>query len=491
MNEFSILEIPAGDKVISNEKLSFQEALQTAPPTAAKNPNVVTVNTEFDCMSCCCSYAQGETVSSSKNHTNTNASNLTKKTFNACLSSACYYMLVIIFTLFCSFLIIIEVLLDTDVLEVTTDASLDSSTAVPGGNHATSHLSTVLHWISFTILALFTFETLARVYLWRIEILRNPISLSDAAIVICSFVVNLTTSLAVGTQSPWDAISLIIVFRCIRIYSLLSSKKELMKRNYLNNVEVLQIDLSNALLNNVKLQKQIKDKDFEIKQYISHLSGGSLTNDEELKSVMETSKKTQATSDYQKQLEKAIEMSKTEYKQTGVTNRAFQEYSSDVIVHHSEEDYKNLNNDQPGPSNHLKAYNKLQDDSFSEENEKLMLFKNSQNNNNNSTVQCVLSQTDEAKGSLSAPRKSGKLVKLQPQKQPINAQSRWKTRNPDYSDISSDDEGIGSASTSMENSLPASHLVSINISEDSSKTNEAEKSTEGVNIPVSTSTTSV
>ena len=29
---------------------------------------------------------------------------------------------------------------------------------------------------------------------------------------------------------------------------------------------------------------------------------------------METSKKTQATSDYQKQLEKAIEMSKTEYK---------------------------------------------------------------------------------------------------------------------------------------------------------------------------------
>merc|ERR1719376_632126 len=427
-------------------------------------------------MSCCCSYAQGETVSSSKNHTNTNASNLTKKTFNACLSSACYYMLVIIFTLFCSFLIIIEVLLDTDVLEVTTDASLDSSTAIHGGNQATSHLSTVLHWISFTILALFTFETLARVYLWRIEILRNPISLSDAAIVICSFVVNLTTSLAVGTQSPWDAISLIIVFRCIRIYSLLSSKKELMKRNYLNNV---------------KLQKQIKDKDFEIKQYISHLSGGSLTNDEELKSVMETSKKTQATSDYQKQLEKAIEMSKTEYKQTGVTNRAFQEYSSDVLVHHSEEDYKNLKNEQPGPSNHLKAYNKLQDDSFSEENEKLMLFKNSQNNNNNSTVQCVLSQTDEAKGSLSAPRKSGKLVKLQPQKQPINAQSRWKTQNLVYSDISSDDEGIGSASTSMENCLPASHLVSINISEDSSKTNEAEKSTEGVDIPVSTSTTSV
>ena len=41
---------------------------------------------------------------------------------------------------------------------VTTDASLDSSTAIPGGNQATSHLSTVLHWISFTILALFTFE---------------------------------------------------------------------------------------------------------------------------------------------------------------------------------------------------------------------------------------------------------------------------------------------------------------------------------------------
>ena len=37
-----------------------------------------------------------------------------------------------------------------------------------------------------------------------------------------------------------------------------------MKRNYLNNVEVLQIDLSNALLDNVKLQKQIKDKDVRI-----------------------------------------------------------------------------------------------------------------------------------------------------------------------------------------------------------------------------------
>ena len=41
---------------------------------------------------------------------------------------------------------------------VTTDASLDSSTPVPGVNQATSQLSTVLHWISFTILALFTFE---------------------------------------------------------------------------------------------------------------------------------------------------------------------------------------------------------------------------------------------------------------------------------------------------------------------------------------------
>merc|ERR1719354_416275 len=438
-------------------------------------------------MSCCCSYAQGETVSSSKNHTSTNASNLTKKTFNACLSSACYYILVIIFTLFCSFLIIIEVLLDTDVLEVTTDASLDSLTPVPGVNQATSQLSTVLHWISFTILALFTFETTARAYLCRMEILRNPISLGDAAVVICSFVVNLTTSLAVGTQSPWDAISLIIVFRCIRVYSLLNSKKELTKRNYLNNVEVLQIDLSNALLNNVKLQKQIKDKDFEIKQYISHLSGASLTNDEEIKSVMETSKKRQATSDYQKHLEKAIEMSKNEYKQSGVVNRAFQEYSSDVIVHHSEEDYKNQNNELPGTSNHLKAYDALQDVNFSEENDKLMLFKNSQNNNNNSTVQCVLSQTDKAKESLSTPRKSGKLVKLQPQKQLNSDQSRWKAQNLDYSDISSDDEGIGSASTSVKNSLPASHLSSLKRSENTSKTNEAEKNTEGVNILVSTS----
>ena len=41
---------------------------------------------------------------------------------------------------------------------VTTDASLDSLTPVPGVNQATSQLSTVLHWISFTILALFTFE---------------------------------------------------------------------------------------------------------------------------------------------------------------------------------------------------------------------------------------------------------------------------------------------------------------------------------------------
>ena len=37
-----------------------------------------------------------------------------------------------------------------------------------------------------------------------------------------------------------------------------------MKRNHLHNVEVLQIDLSNALLDNVKLQKQIKDKDVRI-----------------------------------------------------------------------------------------------------------------------------------------------------------------------------------------------------------------------------------
>ena len=47
MNDFSILEIPAEEKNKSNEKLSFQEALQTASPVAAKTSNVVTVDTEL------------------------------------------------------------------------------------------------------------------------------------------------------------------------------------------------------------------------------------------------------------------------------------------------------------------------------------------------------------------------------------------------------------------------------------------------------------
>jgi len=488
MNDFSILEIPAEEKNKSNEKLSFQEALQTASPVAAKTSNVVTVDTEFDCISCCCNYAQGETISTPKQVNSTNASNLTKKTFNACLSSACYYMFVVIFTCFCSFLIIIEVLLDTDVLEVTTGASLDSPTPMPvlNDDQATLQLSTILHWISFTILALFTFETAARVYLWRIEILRNPISLCDAAIVICSFTVNLTTSIAVGSQSPWDAISLIIVFRCIRIYSLLTSKKDSMKRHYLSNLEVLQFDLSNALLNNVKLQKQIKDKDFEIKQYISHLSGENLKNDDEIKSVIETSRQRKTTSDYQKRLEKAIEMSKTDYKQNGVTNQAFQEYSSDVIVHHSEEDYKNFKHDQPGSSNPSTAYDTSKDNSISEENDKFRLLQTSQNNNNNSTVQYVLGQINETKSISSPPRKNGKLVKLQPQKPATSDQSRWKNKKFDYSDNSSDDEGIGSASTSLKNSLPASNISSLKNSEESSKINQDSNNVDG-NLQISTS----
>ena len=42
-----------------------------------------------------------------------------------------------------------------------------------------------------------------------------------------------------------------------------------MKRHYLSNLEVLQFDLSNALLNNVKLQKQIKDKDVSTKKILA------------------------------------------------------------------------------------------------------------------------------------------------------------------------------------------------------------------------------
>ena len=59
----------------------------------------------------------------------------------------------------------------------------------------------------------------------------------------------------------------------------------------------------------------------------------------------------------------------------------------------------------------------------------------------------------------SPPRKNGKLVKLQPQKPATSDQSRWKNKKFDYSDNSSDDEGIGSASTSLKNSLPG--LISL------------------------------
>ena len=46
----------------------------------------------------------------------------------------------------------------------------------------------------------------------------------DSAAVIVSFVVNIVTTLAAGYDSPFNSLSLLVIFRFVRIFSLIGGK---------------------------------------------------------------------------------------------------------------------------------------------------------------------------------------------------------------------------------------------------------------------------
>ncbi|XP_010841708.1 PREDICTED: transmembrane protein C15orf27 homolog [Bison bison bison] len=76
----------------------------------------------------------------------------------------------------------------------------------------------VIHWISLAILSVFFSETVLRIVVLGIwDYIENKIEVFDGAVIILSLAPMVASTVANGPRSPWDAISLIIMFRIWRV----------------------------------------------------------------------------------------------------------------------------------------------------------------------------------------------------------------------------------------------------------------------------------
>jgi len=513
MNGCQVLEIEkdesfAYDKSFTDDQIYKQPV--TAPPISNTEKNVVVVEeTEFNCILCCCLYAQGEATSNNSGSQKRKTQACTNcEQFKVCLSSTFMFMYVLSLTVVCVVLMIFEVLLDSRVLMVSPILDEVTASTTDVADEATKHLSEILHWISFTIICLFVIEIVCRVLARKMEVFRNPIALCDSAVVVTSFTVNLTTSLAVGIDSPWDAISLLIAFRLVRVYSLLKVNHQRVKHYYMNRLDVLHVDHSTLQLSHMKLKKQIADKDFEIKQLMSHLgsgaSGGGGEIAEEIQRVVETSRKLKrsSTNDYESRLQRAIENSKKqEYvSKQGIVNYAYIPPSDtataynnnnsslpNVVVHHRRDSLQDCSTtNEPGTSNQKSTVG-VEASSYGVS---MLLSNNSNDNNNNNnnssglrTVNCVVEQNygdgcskpslygalETKKANQPAAAAAGdvfpskKFVKINPKKlrqkekiSLVGEKSRWIVKGSEDLSSDDDDEGIESASASLRRDITRS-----------------------------------
>ncbi|XP_049708810.1 transmembrane protein 266 [Elephas maximus indicus] len=133
--------------------------------------------------------------------------------------------------------------------------------------------ASVIHWISLVILSVFFSETVLRIVvlgLW--DYIENKIEVFDGAVIILSLAPMVASTVANGPRSPWDAISLIIMFRIWRVKRVIEAyvlpvkvEMEMVIQQY-EKAKVIQDEQLE------RLTQICQEQGFEIRQLRAHLA---------------------------------------------------------------------------------------------------------------------------------------------------------------------------------------------------------------------------
>lgn len=292
------------------------------------------------------------------------------------LNSPVYYIFVIIVSFTLSILLLVELFIDAGLFHVDDTKTIRRT---PVQDDETNNVSKALHWFSFALLAIFFMEVIMRAVVWGFALARDFVSIFDCIVVFVAFSSNLCVTLIAGPDSPIDGISLIIICRLIRIHTLIKVKVKMVKRRYEFQIQENERKLYSANCKIITQQRQIKEKDYEVKQLQAYLGGGDLSGDPQLIEAMKSSmnndeQSTQGAAAADTDLQMAIALSKQMFDEVGggVSNRAFtfanekklsNEYVSEedltVLVH---ERPNNLNSQDSEVDFNAKLNNYMDDD---------------------------------------------------------------------------------------------------------------------------------
>ncbi|XP_055477702.1 transmembrane protein 266 isoform X2 [Psammomys obesus] len=131
----------------------------------------------------------------------------------------------------------------------------------------------VIHWISLVILSVFFSETVLRIVVLGIwDYIENKIEVFDGAVIILSLAPMVASTVANGPRSPWDAISLIIMFRIWRVKRVIDAyvlpvklEMEMVTQQYEKAKAIQDEQLE-------RLTQICQEQGFEIRQLRAHLA---------------------------------------------------------------------------------------------------------------------------------------------------------------------------------------------------------------------------
>ncbi|XP_029399664.1 transmembrane protein 266 isoform X2 [Mus pahari] len=131
----------------------------------------------------------------------------------------------------------------------------------------------VIHWISLVILSVFFSETVLRIVALGIwDYIENKIEVFDGAVIILSLAPMVASTVANGPRSPWDAISLIIMFRIWRVKRVIDAyvlpvklEMEMVTQQYEKAKAIQEEQLE-------RLTQICQEQGFEIRQLRAHLA---------------------------------------------------------------------------------------------------------------------------------------------------------------------------------------------------------------------------
>ncbi|XP_019388907.1 PREDICTED: transmembrane protein 266 [Crocodylus porosus] len=136
-----------------------------------------------------------------------------------------------------------------------------------------SQFAGIIHWISLVILSVFFSETILRIVVLGIwDYIENKIEVFDGAVIILSLAPMVASTVANGSSSPWDAISLIITLRIWRVKRIIDAyvlpvkvEMEMVIQQY-EKAKVIQDEQLE------RLTQICQEQGFEIRQLRAHLA---------------------------------------------------------------------------------------------------------------------------------------------------------------------------------------------------------------------------